>query len=62
MNLNDEKFRPVAMAINALFMLRLGLSTDVDVYRWLGVGGAMFCAGAAGWFAAKLHAARPSAR
>ena len=62
MRLNDEKLRPVAMAINALFMLRIGLSSDVDLYRWLGVGGAMFCAGAGGWFAAKLHAAMPLAR
>ena len=62
MNLNDERFRPAAMAINALFFLRVGLTTDVDVFKWTGVGGALFSAGAAGWFAAKIHAARPSAR
>jgi hypothetical protein len=62
MNLNDERFRPVAMAINTLFFLRIGLTTDVDLFKWFGVGGALFSAGAAGWFAAKIHAARPSAR
>jgi hypothetical protein len=47
---NGEAFRPYALAGTALLMLKNGLSADVDITRWLGIGGAMFAAAAAGWF------------
>jgi hypothetical protein len=47
---NGEAFRPYALAGMALLMLKIGLSADVDLTQWLGIGSAMFTAAAAGWF------------